>query len=752
MESQQNSDKLASEPGFYAQTNHSVYALLGHEDNENIALPINPNFLTYKEGVMNKRYMEALYLDKTNHRHLSREFINNLLTFYLFITSYIIISVVTWSLLYSSDDLCKSHYVSRMVLLGIILIFAYGILFSIWKYHSLIYYSQYLYGALGFFIMLYLVLCDENILSGISGNPYNSSTQSHVLVMACFIVLLRIVTFDNFVNIAAIFIVSLILLLACFIAFTTISVVAVLSDFFILLVFCVLQLVESRQVEFRAKQLFWRKAKEEEALNTGTAIVENEINNYESVFKPEIEIIFKNLDKIKENIKAASVAIMFADVKTKLKVAASEIEKIKRKLVHGALFDHPNIQKDKNMDDEDLTFILENFVDGRHGTLQRVTVRRKTMLEVVEKKPSLACFGASDLERILSGVGVNWKFDIWFVYHATSSSVWIISKYLLQKWDMNALFNIPEHVSDTFFQALEKSYNKDVPYHNSCHAADVLHSLLYFLIQSNIFNSLSPLETIAAMVAALGHDVGHPGLNTRFLINSRNDLALQYNDFRVLENMHAAKTFALMKEKGHNIFQNLSNDDWIKSRKLIIEMILHTDMTMHFEALGKFNTRLNLGDLSLDNHEDKFLILSMGLKCADIGHSAKIPQLHEKWSLLLIEEFFKQGDLEKEMNMQVSMYCDRRTCDINKSQAGFIKNICIPLFESWCKFLRSDIINVNCIDQLNENWRSWEEKAGSKLKRPNSILPNDSIANEETLMNHVKSVESPTIGHPKDSI
>ncbi|CAG9320878.1 CHK1_3 [Blepharisma stoltei] len=735
MDLQPTSDKQAIESVFYSQTNHSIYSLLGHEEHENISLPINPNFLTYKDAALNKLYAESLYLDKRDSKYLSKEFKNNLLTFYIFITSYIIISVATWSLLYYDNKMCQIHFIVRITMLAIILFLSYAILFGILMNHNLIYYAQRFYAGLGLFIMLYLILCEENILSGITGCGYAQSTQSHVLAMACFITLLRIVTFDNFFSIAIIAFFSLILLLGCFVAFSAISIIALLSDFFILLVFLVLQLVESRQSEFRAKQLFWRKSKEEQAMSSGPVIFEkeNKLNSQETFFEPQIEAIFKTLDKIKTNIKAASIVIIFSDVKNKLKRAIYEIEKIKRKLVHGKLFIQTDIQNNKNMDEEDLTFILENFVDRGHGELQRVTVRRKTMSEIIEKKPTLVGYSSPDLERILSGVGTNWNFDIWFVYQMTGSSVSIISKYLLQKWGINELFSIPEPVSDSFFKNLENSYNKEIPYHNACHAADVLHSLLYFLTQSGLLLSLSTLETFSAMIAALGHDAGHPGLTTRFLINSGHELAINYNDFRVLEMMHAAKIFNIMKESDNNVLKHLSSDDWLKSRKLIIEMILHTDMTMHFEALGKFNSRVALGDLSLENHEDKFLILSMGLKCADLGHSAKVQLLHEKWSFLLIEEFFKQGDIEKERVMQVSMYCDRSTCDINKSQAGFIKNICIPLFESWCRFLKCDIINASCYSQLNENCKNWEDKAIKH--RPNSTIPYDFQSSDGSIIN-----------------
>ena len=147
------------------------------------------------------------------------------------------------------------------------------------------------------------------------------------------------------------------------------------------------------------------------------------------------------------------------------------------------------------------------------------------------------------------------------------------------------------------------------------------------------------------------------------------------------------------------------------ARKIIIEMILETDMSKHFEMLGKFRTRSSsIGDINLEKLEDKIFVMCMAIKSADIGHSAKITELHEKWTQLVCEEFFHQGDLEKERKLVVSIYCDRETTDIPKSQAGFIKNICLPLYESWSGFLKSDEVYKNCLDQLKINLRNWESK------------------------------------------
>lgn len=57
----------------------------------------------------------------------------------------------------------------------------------------------------------------------------------------------------------------------------------------------------------------------------------------------------------------------------------------------------------------------------------------------------------------------------------------------------------------------------------------------------------STLEVFAALFAALIHDVAHPGRTNQFLINTRHELALLYNDNSVLENHHLAVAFKTME-------------------------------------------------------------------------------------------------------------------------------------------------------------------------------------------------------------
>ena len=74
---------------------------------------------------------------------------------------------------------------------------------------------------------------------------------------------------------------------------------------------------------------------------------------------------------------------------------------------------------------------------------------------------------------------------------------------------------------------------------------------------------------------------------------------------------------------------------------------------------------------------------------------------------MVCDEFYAQGDLEKSKGLPVSMYCDRETANLPKSQAGFLKNICVPLYDIWNSYLNSEEILYNCYNQLASNLHMW---------------------------------------------
>jgi hypothetical protein len=716
MKSSFSKDSISHDASIRRQAGSALYAILSHEEHENERLPISPNGLRFlvTEDHLSSKFLVTLYCDSQSSNKPSKEFQYNLFLYYLYLIGMLIINIIGESVLYFYDMRAFSIFLFHIICTISIVALSLVMLYMILKIPSILLQARNLISLLSVVVITYIILGDGRVLNNMLGEEDTDNIIDSRLMLIAYLVMLRIPLFDCFYSIAALTVFTYAVYLAMMLTFSKIHRAASVTDFFILCLFLCIQLFEVHQVDYRTKQLFWRRYNEEKAMEPA-AVAEKPEN--EAFLKTEIEMLVKTCDKIASNVKAAISVIMFKDVKNMLKSAVIDIEKIKYSIVRGAFGAEVHISENKNIDEDDRLFIAQMFMDVGHSTSVRNTCRLPSALDIHDATDGnfpFKDYGVQELESVLFSLGRNWNFDIWFVYEATGHSIYIVAKYLIRKWNLCEMFDIPEPVADRYFTNLEKSYHKN-PYHNACHAADVLHSMLFYIYNSEIAKYISGLETLSVIIACLAHDLGHPGLTNRFLVNNRDKLALQYNDNSVLENMHCAKLYEIMNKPECDILQNLTTDDWLKSRKLIIEMILATDMNKHFGLLGTFRTRaVNLSDVSLDKEEDKGAVLVMGLKCGDLSHSAKVIELHEKWTNLVCEEFFNQGDIEKQRNLPVSMYCDRDTTDIPKSQAGFIKNICLPLFETWCSFLKSDIINQSCLENLKKNLRHWEDKSKSR--------------------------------------
>ncbi|KAM6396938.1 dual specificity calcium/calmodulin-dependent 3',5'-cyclic nucleotide phosphodiesterase 1A isoform 6-T13 [Pluvialis apricaria] len=271
----------------------------------------------------------------------------------------------------------------------------------------------------------------------------------------------------------------------------------------------------------------------------------------------------------------------------------------------------------------------------------------------------------------------KWSFDVFALNEASGEhSLKFMMYELFTRYDLLSRFKIPVPNLISFAEALEVGYSKyKNPYHNLIHAADVTQTVHYIMIHTGIMHWLTELEILAMIFAAAVHDYEHTGTTNNFHIQTRSDVAILYNDRSVLENHHVSAAYRLMQEEEMNILANLTKDDWRELRSLVIEMVLSTDMSGHFQQIKTMRHTLQQTE-----GVDKAKAMSLILHAADISHPAKSWELHYRWTMALMEEFFRQGDKEAALGLQFSPLCDRKSTLVAQSQIGFIDFIVEPTF------------------------------------------------------------------------
>merc|ERR1719163_582964 len=150
----------------------------------------------------------------------------------------------------------------------------------------------------------------------------------------------------------------------------------------------------------------------------------------------------------------------------------------------------------------------------------------------------------------------------------------------------------------------------------------------------------SMLEQFSMLIAALAHDVGHPGLNNPFLTEVQHELAVRYNDRSPLENMHCCKLFEIFANMPNcQLFSNLQSEQYREARKLIIEVILHTDIIQHavmvkeLELLYEMNSKVFEGNVGTQITEREIEVLSENRKLVAkvVIHAADISNQCKPW-------------------------------------------------------------------------------------------------------------------------
>ncbi|XP_074194289.1 3',5'-cyclic-AMP phosphodiesterase 4A isoform X2 [Rhinolophus sinicus] len=339
---------------------------------------------------------------------------------------------------------------------------------------------------------------------------------------------------------------------------------------------------------------------------------------------------------------------------------------------------------------------------------------------------SIPRFGVkTDQEDLLAQELENlnkWGLNIFRVSdYAGGRSLSCIMYAIFQERDLLKKFRIPVDTMVTYMLTLEDHYHQDVAYHNSLHAADVLQSTHVLLATPALDAVFTDQEILAALFAAAIHDVDHPGVSNQFLINTNSELALMYNDESVLENHHLAVGFKLLQEDNCDIFQNLSKRQRQSLRKMVIDMVLATDMSKHMTLLADLKTMVETkkvtssGVLLLDNYSDRIQVLRNMVHCADLSNPTKPLELYRQWTDRIMAEFFQQGDRERERGMEISPMCDKHTASVEKSQVGFIDYIVHPLWETWADLVHPDAQEI--LDTLEDN-RDWYYSAIQQSPSP----------------------------------
>ena len=276
----------------------------------------------------------------------------------------------------------------------------------------------------------------------------------------------------------------------------------------------------------------------------------------------------------------------------------------------------------------------------------------------------------------------TWNFDSFMLNELTSRNpLSFFMQYLFQAYSLDEKLDFDKVKYKAFFYEIQELYHKENHYHNAIHASDVAQGVFYFLEKGggNLICQLDLLETTSMLIAAAVHDVDHPGLNNYYLVNTKSPMAILYNDKSVLENNHVACAFNIMRDERFDILSSLNQESQKLARNIIIKAVLGTDNAVHFEHLNHYKARRNAEDFE-PHSKDKIDLLTLILHSADLSNPTRPLEYSKKWTMRVLDEFFLQGDKERELGLPISNLCDRYSINVAKSQIGFFDFFVKPFF------------------------------------------------------------------------
>lgn len=389
-----------------------------------------------------------------------------------------------------------------------------------------------------------------------------------------------------------------------------------------------------------------------------------------------------------------------------------------------------NIAYEKNFDESDSVAIESEAVteprySARASINSKMILRKALLLQRSARVLTPSWKWKNSNYADLSERG--WGFDVFLqggeelIMHAVD---------IFDERGLFSNFSIPVSTFVNFAKEIKAGYNDNAPYHNYHHAFDVMHVCYLFITRCKAEEYLDSFNVLSILVAALAHDLGHDGFNNAFHAATNSELSIIYNGVSILENYSAAYLFRILRKQECNIFARFSDADMNKMRTRMIDLILDTDAKNHFTLMTRFKHSMEMKQVS------RGLLSSMILHVSDVSNPTRPGPISRKWAFTVQEEFFRQGDKEKEFGLPMSPFMDREFENLPRMQGAFIDALVQPVFKLLAELL--PLIDSYCLTTLQSNRAFW------------NTMQNQGIMTTADIVAYLKGIQEPKMEYSNE--
>ncbi|KAM4702846.1 cone cGMP-specific 3',5'-cyclic phosphodiesterase subunit alpha' [Rhinophrynus dorsalis] len=279
-------------------------------------------------------------------------------------------------------------------------------------------------------------------------------------------------------------------------------------------------------------------------------------------------------------------------------------------------------------------------------------------------------------------------------------------------------FKVPVEVLTKWMYTVRKGY-RDITYHNWRHGFNVGQTMFSLLMTGKLKKYYSDLEAFAMVAAAFCHDIDHRGTNNLYQMKSQAPLARLHGS-SILERHHLEFSKTLLEDESLNIFQNLNKRQFENVIHLYEVAIIATDLALYFKKRTMFQKIVDAAEQMKTEDEiikyiicdptKKEIIMAMMMTGCDLSAITKPWEVQSKVALMVANEFWEQGDLERTVLQQqpIPMMDRNKAEELPKLQVGFIDFVCTFVYKEFSRF-HKEITPM--FDGLNNNRVHWKAQA-----------------------------------------
>jgi hypothetical protein len=293
-----------------------------------------------------------------------------------------------------------------------------------------------------------------------------------------------------------------------------------------------------------------------------------------------------------------------------------------------------------------------------------------------------------------------------------------------------------------FIRMMSIEYHENV-YHNFTHACHVTLNCCYFLSKLSHPEDFSSVEKLALLFSAIIHDAGHLGVSNHALINKNHQLAKKYHDQSVAEMHSLTLGLEALQHGEHSLIQHFNSEEKRLFRKLMIELVLGTDIADPYKKKIAYDRVEELSNavtgelpISLTSHDSKSILLVLILRASDVGSSMQSVYTSQLWA--------KNFYLETKFASLVG--------DAPHIEPSHCHATQINYFERHSQFLIKKLIRTNGIvdsfttsllHNVDENIQAWK-KSGFELIREwdCEAVPSTWLSSAPTIQSILSSSET----------